>query len=69
MSKRHWALMAATLVSIIYGVTFTIAKDVMPKFIEPFGFILFVLVVLFYYFGWYPFLARKKKLQNLIFPE
>jgi drug/metabolite transporter (DMT)-like permease len=40
MSKRHWALMAATLVSIIYGVTFTIAKDVMPEFIEPFGFIL-----------------------------
>ncbi len=39
MSKRHWALMAATLVSIIYGVTFTIAKDVMPEFIEPFGFI------------------------------
>ncbi|RAR49819.1 drug/metabolite transporter (DMT)-like permease [Flavobacterium lacus] len=32
--------MAATLVSIIYGVTFTIAKDVMPAFIEPFGFIL-----------------------------
>ena len=32
--------MAATLVSIIYGVTFTIAKDVMPEFIEPFGFIL-----------------------------
>jgi len=40
MSKRHWALMAATLVSILYGVTFTIAKDVMPEFIEPFGFIL-----------------------------
>jgi drug/metabolite transporter (DMT)-like permease len=39
MSKRTWALFAATLVSIIYGVTFTIAKDVMPKYIEPFGFI------------------------------
>ncbi|HLP64068.1 DMT family transporter [Flavobacterium sp.] len=39
MSKRNWALLAATLVSIIYGVTFTIAKDVMPKYIEPFGFI------------------------------
>lgn len=39
MSKRHWALLAATLVSIIYGVTFTIAKDVMPKHIHPFGFI------------------------------
>lgn len=40
MSKRTWALLAATLVSIIYGVTFTIAKDVMPKFVEPFGFIM-----------------------------
>ncbi|MBN8640815.1 MAG: EamA family transporter [Flavobacteriales bacterium] len=39
MSKRNWALLAATLVSIIYGVTFTIAKDVMPKHVEPFGFI------------------------------
>ena len=40
MSKRFWALLAATLVSIIYGVTFTIAKDVMPKYVQPFGFIL-----------------------------
>jgi len=39
VSKRKWALIAATLVSIIYGVTFTIAKDVMPKYVEPFGFI------------------------------
>jgi drug/metabolite transporter (DMT)-like permease len=39
MSKRTWALFAATLVSIIYGVTFTIAKDVMPKYVQPFGFI------------------------------
>lgn len=40
MSKRAWALLAATLVSIIYGVTFTIAKDVMPNYVKPFGFIL-----------------------------
>jgi drug/metabolite transporter (DMT)-like permease len=39
MSKRNLALVAATLVSIIYGVTFTIAKDVMPAFVKPFGFI------------------------------
>lgn len=39
MSKRAWALVAATLVSMIYGVTFTIAKDVMPKHIDAFGFI------------------------------
>ena len=39
MSKYTWALIAATLVSIIYGVTFTIAKDVMPEHILPYGFI------------------------------
>ncbi|AWI24949.1 DMT family transporter [Flavobacterium pallidum] len=39
MSKRNAALIAATLVSIIYGVTFTIAKDVMPMYIDAFGFI------------------------------
>lgn len=39
MSKRNLALIAATIVSIIYGVTFTIAKDVMPKHIDAFGFI------------------------------
>lgn len=39
MGKRESALLAATLVSIIYGVTFTIAKDVMPKYIDAFGFI------------------------------
>lgn len=40
MSKRNLALFAATFVSIIYGVTFTIAKDVMPQYVAPFGFIL-----------------------------
>jgi drug/metabolite transporter (DMT)-like permease len=39
MDKRKLALIAATVVSIIYGVTFTIAKDVMPAYVKPFGFI------------------------------
>jgi len=39
MSKRNLALVAATLVSVIYGVTFTIAKDVMPHYIDAYGFI------------------------------
>ncbi len=37
--SRSLALVAATAVAIIYGVTFTIAKDVMPLHVEPFGFI------------------------------
>ena len=40
MDKRAWALVAAWVVAIIYGVTFTIAKDVMPFYIDAFGFIL-----------------------------
>jgi drug/metabolite transporter (DMT)-like permease len=40
MSKRNVALIGATLVSLIYGVTFTIAKDVMPHYMDAYGFIL-----------------------------
>ena len=40
MSKRTLALITATIVSIIYGMTFTIAKDVMPKYVEAYGFII-----------------------------
>lgn len=69
MSKRHWALMAATLVSVIYGVTFTIAKDVMPEFIEPFGFILLRVggsVVLFWMIS---FFGPKEKIATADFPR
>jgi drug/metabolite transporter (DMT)-like permease len=40
MSKRNLALLAATLVSVFYGMTFTIAKDVMPKHIGAYGFLI-----------------------------
>ncbi|MGO4820165.1 MULTISPECIES: DMT family transporter [unclassified Flavobacterium] len=40
MSKRSIALLGATIVSIIYGLTFTIAKDVMPLYVDAYGFIL-----------------------------
>ncbi|WP_304199851.1 DMT family transporter [Flavobacterium alvei] len=40
MSKRTFALLLATFVSIIYGMTFTLAKDVMPQYVEAYGFII-----------------------------
>lgn len=40
MNQRALALIATTIATLIYGVTFTIAKDVMPLYIKPFGFIL-----------------------------
>jgi drug/metabolite transporter (DMT)-like permease len=69
MSKRTWALLAATFVSIIYGVTFTIAKDVMPAFIEPFGFILLRVggsVLLFWIVS---FWGPKEKIAKEDFPR
>ncbi len=69
MSKRNWALVAATLVSIIYGVTFTIAKDVMPKYVAPFGFIAMRVggsVVLFWMVA---FLGPKEKIALNDFPR
>lgn len=69
MSKRNWALVAATLVSIIYGVTFTIAKDVMPQYVEPFGFISMRVggsVLLFWMIS---FFGPKEKIAKEDFPR
>lgn len=69
MSKRNLALLGATLVSIIYGVTFTIAKDVMPQYIDAYGFILMRVggsVVLFW-LSW--LLVPKEKIDLADFPR
>ena len=69
MSKRTIAVIGATIVSLIYGLTFTIAKDVMPAYINPFGFIvlrvfgatvLFLIVSLFF---------KTEKIQRQDFPR
>lgn len=39
MNIRIIALCAVAIVTIIYGVTFTVAKEVMPHYVKPFGFI------------------------------
>ena len=39
MQHRTYAFIAAFIAALIYGVSFTIAKDVMPAYIKPFGFI------------------------------
>ncbi len=69
MSKRNWALIAATIVSLIYGVSFTIAKDVMPTYIKPFGFILlrvFGATILFWLIS---FFGPTEKIQLKDFPR
>lgn len=40
MNQRTLALIAVSIATLIYGVTFTIAKEVMPTYVKPFAFIL-----------------------------
>lgn len=75
MSKRTLALITATIVSIIYGVTFTIAKDVMPKYVEAFGFIILrvggatVLFWLFWLFSRKSKAIREEKMDSKDYPR
>ncbi len=39
MNSRALALVFAFSATLIYGVSFTVAKEVMPEFVKPFGFI------------------------------
>ncbi|MBC7606193.1 MAG: DMT family transporter [Burkholderiales bacterium] len=69
MSKRNFAVVAATLVSIIYGLTFTIAKDVMPRYILPFGFILMRVGGAVALFWLVSFLGPREKIATNDFPR
>lgn len=69
MIKRNYAYIAATLVSIIYGVTFTVAKDVMPQFVLPFGFILLRVAGSAVLFWSISFLGPKEKIEPKDFPR
>ena len=69
MSKRSWALIAAMMVSLIYGVSFTIAKDVMPFYIKPFGFILLRVIGATILFWIVSFFGPKEKIQVQDFPR
>ena len=75
MSKRNLALIGATIVSIIYGLTFTIAKDVMPKYVEADGFILMrvggstILFWLVWLFTRLPETVRNDKIERADFPR
>jgi drug/metabolite transporter (DMT)-like permease len=69
MSKRTWALLAATFVSLIYGLTFTIAKDVMPLHIEPYGFIVIRVFGATILFWMVSFFGPKEKIALNDFPR
>jgi drug/metabolite transporter (DMT)-like permease len=69
MSKRNVALFGATVVSVIYGITFTIAKDVMPEYIDAYGFILLRVsgAMLLFWISW--LFMPKEKIALKDFPR
>lgn len=61
MNSRNTAFLLAFFSSMIYGISFTVAKDVMPLYIKPYGFILlrvFVATIVFWIIG--IFLKKEK---------
>ena len=64
MNARHLALLAALAAALIYGLTFTIAKHVMPVYIKPYGFIVlrvFGATLLFWFSGLF---IKKEKIAR-----
>ena len=69
MNSRKIAFILAFLAAVIYGVSFTVAKEVMPVYIEPFGFILLRVLgatILFWLVGIF---IKKDKIEVKDYPR
>lgn len=65
MSKVVRAHLAVLTANIIYGVNFSIAKEIMPAYIAPFGFIVIRVVTAALLFLLVHFLFIKQKIENV----
>lgn len=64
MKGKTVALLAAFVVAIIYGINYTIAKDVMPTYIRPYGFILLRVVGATLLFWLLSFFTARQKVEK-----
>jgi drug/metabolite transporter (DMT)-like permease len=64
MNSRFWALVCAWIVAIIYGFTFTVAKDVMPTYVDAYGFIVLRVAGATVLFWLVSFLGPKEKIAK-----
>ncbi|WP_417363064.1 DMT family transporter [Galbibacter sp.] len=69
MSKRALALLAAFGASVIYGINHTVAKDVMPTHIQPFGFIMLRVSGAALLFWLVSFLGPREKIESKDWPR
>lgn len=68
MTKRTWAILGGIFVALIYGVNFTIAKDVMPTYVKPYAFILIRAIGATILFWCLTFFGPKEKIALKDFP-
>jgi drug/metabolite transporter (DMT)-like permease len=69
MNSKKLAFLFAFLSAVIYGLSFTIAKEVMPQYVKPFGFILLRIIgatILFWFVG---FFIKKEKITLGDYPR
>ena len=64
MNNRKIALLAAFIATIIYGLNYTIAKDVMPNYLHPNAFILLRVVGALFLFWVAGFFVKKEKIAK-----
>ena len=69
MDKRTLGFLAALGATIIYGLNHTIAKNVMPTYITPFGFILLRVLGAAILFWLVSFLIKPEKIQKKDWPR
>ncbi|GAB2761627.1 DMT family transporter [Salinimicrobium soli] len=69
MNKRLLAILAATAASTIYGINHTVAKNLMPEYIQPFGFILLRVVGAAILFWLISFWGPKEKIATSDWPR
>lgn len=66
--KRNLALLAVFSTAVFYGITYSVAKDVMPKYVSAYGFVwirLAVTTLLFWITSWF---VKAKEMEAKDFP-
>jgi drug/metabolite transporter (DMT)-like permease len=69
MSKNIKAHIACFIVNLIYGANFTIAKGIMPAYIQPFGFVVMRVTIAFLLFWVFHFMFIKEKIDKKDLPK
>ncbi|MCG1035230.1 DMT family transporter [Polaribacter sp. DS7-9] len=64
MNQRTLALIAVSIATLIYGITFTVAKDIMPNYVKPFGLILLRVSGAVFVFWSAGFFVKAKKIEK-----